>query len=124
MYAVAPSVAERFDLLRFAGDLLSLAILYVAAGGAPLEVAVEFDAVRRVDINALHLSAQALTLGKAGHNLERVAEDHSVRPILIVLVELGLIDAFGNAVEVGEQVGLRACALCFGVFGLLEQIVD
>ena len=68
---------------------------------------VELDAVGRVDVDALHLAAQALALGQAGHHLQRVAEDHAVRPVLVVLVELGLVGALGHAVEVGEQVGLR-----------------
>ena len=103
--AVAPGVAEGFDLLRLAGDVVGLAILHVAAGGGPLEVAVELDAVGRVEVDALHLAAQALALGKARHHLERVAEDHAVRPVLVVLVELGLVHALGDAVEVGEEVG-------------------
>ena len=91
--AVAPGVAERLDLLRLAGDVVGVAVLHVAAGGGPLEVAVELDAVGRVEVDALHLAAQALALGQAGHHLERVAEDHAVRPVLVVLVELGLVDA-------------------------------
>jgi hypothetical protein len=57
--AVAPGVAERFDLLRLARDVVGLAVLHVAAGGGPLEVAVELDAVGRVEVDALHLAAQA-----------------------------------------------------------------
>ena len=103
--AVAPGVAEGFDLLRLAGDVVGLAVLHVAAGRGPLEVAVELDAVGRVEVDALHLAAQALALGQARHHLERVAEDHAVRPVLVVLVELGLVHALGHAVEVGEEVG-------------------
>ncbi len=51
------------------------------------------------------LPAQALALGQAGHDLEGVAEDHAVGPVLVVLVELGLVHALGDAVEVGEEVG-------------------
>ena len=42
----------------------------------------------------------------------RVAEDHAVRPVLVVLVELGLVDALGDAVEVGEEVWLRLLSSC------------
>ena len=52
--AVAPRVAECFYLLRLAGDVVGFAVLHVAAGGGPLEVRVELDAVGRVDVNALH----------------------------------------------------------------------
>ncbi len=54
--AVAPGVAEGFDLLGLAGDVVGPAVLHVAAGGGPLEVAVELDAVRRVEVDALHLA--------------------------------------------------------------------
>ena len=37
--AVAPGVAEGFDLLGLAGDVVGVAVLHVAAGGGPLEVA-------------------------------------------------------------------------------------
>ena len=104
MDAVAPGVAEGFDLLGLAGDVVSLAVLHVAAGGGPLEVAVEFDAIGRVEVDALHAPAQALALGQAGHDLEGVAEDHAVGPVLVVGVELGLVHALGDAVEVGEEV--------------------
>ena len=60
--AVAPGVAEGFDLLRLAGDVADIAVLHVAAGGGPLEVAVELDAVGRIEVDALHLAAQALAL--------------------------------------------------------------
>jgi hypothetical protein len=58
--AVAPSVAEGFDLLGLAGDVAGVAVLYVAAGGGPL-----------------HFAPQALALGQAGRDLEGVAEDLS-----------------------------------------------
>ena len=106
--AVAPGVAEGFDLLRLAGDVVGVAVLHVAAGGGPLEVAVELDAVGRVEVDALHLAAQALALGQAGHDLEGVAEDHAVGPVLVVLIELGLVHALGDAVEVGEEIGVCA----------------
>jgi hypothetical protein len=88
--AVAPGVAEGFDLLRLARDVVGVAVLHVAAGGGPLEVGVELDAVGRVEVDALHLAAQALALGQARHHLQAVAQDHAVRPVLVVLVELGL----------------------------------
>ena len=37
--AVAPGVAEGFDLFGLAGDVVDLAVLHVAAGRGPLEVA-------------------------------------------------------------------------------------
>jgi hypothetical protein len=122
--AVAPGVAEGFDLLRLAGDVVGLAVLHVAAGGGPLEVAVELDAVGRVEVDALHLAAQALALGQAGHHLEAVAQDHAVGPVLVVLVELGLVRSLGNAVEVGEEVGGQSSPASLPASSAFEQVVD
>ena len=103
--AVAPGVAEGFDLFGFAGDVLWVAVRDVSAGSRPLEVGVEADAVRRVDVDALDLPAQAFALGEGRHDLQAVAENHAVGPVGGVPVELGL-GVFGwQAVEVGEQVG-------------------
>ena len=103
---VPPRVAERLHLLGLAADVLGLAVLHVAAGRGPLEVRVELDAVGRVHVDALHLAAQALALGQRRHHLEAVAQDHAVRPVGVVPVELGPRLVARQAVEVGEQVGL------------------
>jgi hypothetical protein len=50
--------------------------------------------------DALHPAAEPFTLGQTGHDLERIAKDHAVAPILIMLIELSLIRSCGNAVEV------------------------
>ena len=124
--AVAPGVAEGLDLLRLAGDVVGLAVLHVAAGGGPLEVAVELDAVGRVDVDALHLAAQPLALGQAepspagcrrgscGSTSSRRAGRTRSWP-----------RSLGQAVEVGEEVELlvaRLPARCS--FGLAQQVVD
>ena len=83
--------------------LIKLAILHVAGTGRNLPIGVKFDPVGRIEINALDLAAQALAFGKAGHDLQAVAQDHAVRPVLVVLVKLGLglrIDA----IEVTKQI--------------------
>ena len=116
--AVAPGVAEGFDLLGLAGDVVGLAVLHVAAGGGPLEVAVELDAVGRVEVDALHAPAQALALGQAGHYLEGVAEDHAVRPVLVVGVELGLVGTFGHSIEIAEEINLESRLAGFVLFRL------
>ena len=53
--AVPPGIAKGFDLFRLAGDVRRVAVFDIAAGGRPLKIGIEFDAVRRVEINALHL---------------------------------------------------------------------
>jgi hypothetical protein len=70
MNAVAPSIPEGFDLFGLAGDVVGLAVLHIAAGGGPLKVAVEFDPVWRVKVDALNLAAQTLALSKARHHLQ------------------------------------------------------
>jgi len=80
-------------LLGLASHMIGLTAFDIASGGGPLEVAVELDAVGRVEVDALHLAAQSLAPGQAGHDLQGVAEDHAVAPVLVVLVELGLVRA-------------------------------
>ena len=124
MDAIAPGIAKRLDLLGLARDVLLLAVLHVAAGGAPLKIAVEFDAVGRVEVDALHLAAQGLALGQAGHDLQAVAQDHAVGPVLVMLVELGLVHALGDAVEVGKQVGGGLPGLVLALLAGAQQVVD
>ena len=62
MYAIPPGVPESLHLLRFAGDMVSLAILDIAACRRPLEIAVELDPIGWIDIDTLHLAAQPLPL--------------------------------------------------------------
>ena len=90
MNPVPPGIPECLDLLRLPGDVVGVAVLHVPAGGGPLEVGVELDAVGRVEVDALHLAAQSFALGQGGHDLEAVAEDHAVGPVGVVLVEFGL----------------------------------
>src|SRR5205823_1623810 len=60
--SVAPSVTKRFDLLWLASDVISLAVLHVAAGRGPLKVTVKLNAVRGVDVDALYLTAKSFAL--------------------------------------------------------------
>ena len=124
MDPVAPRVPKRLHLLRLAGHVLGLAVLHVAARRRPLEVRVEADAVRRVDVDALHLAAQPLALGQTPHDLQRVAQDHPVRPIGVVGVELGAVRALRQAVEIGEQVGRGLRRLVAPALRLAQQVVD
>ena len=95
---VAPGVAKGFHLLGLAGQVREVAVLHVAGGRRPLEVGVELDAVGRVDVDRLDLALEPLALGEARHHLQAVAQDHPVRPALVVPVELDL----RLAVVVGE----------------------
>ena len=120
MNPITPRVPECLHLLRLAADVLRLAVLHVAAGRGPLEVGVELDTVGRVEVDALHLAAQPLALGQRRHHLKTVAKDHPVRPVGVVLVELGLRAVVRQTVEVGEQVGL---GLGRGVFAIPAPVL-
>ena len=126
--AIAPGVAEGFDLLGFAGDVIGLAVLDVAGGGGPLEVGVELDAVGWIEVEALDFPAQAFALGEGGHDLEAIAQDHAVLPMTLVAVEIGGFRVFGQAVEIREEIR-RVLAGIDGIgffpdFRLAQEIVD
>ena len=72
MNPIAPGVPECLHLLGLARNVVGVAVLDVAAGRAPLEVAVEFDAVGRIEVDALHLAAKAFTLGQTSHDLSLI----------------------------------------------------
>src|SRR5206468_8298021 len=99
MDAVTPCVAKCLNNLGLAGNLIRIVRFERAVCCGPLEVAVELDAIGRVEVDALHFATQALALGETGHHLKRVAEDHAVTPVLIMLIELGLIYTVRDAVE-------------------------
>ena len=127
MDAVAPGIAKRAHLFGLAGDMVLGAVLDVAAGGRPLEIGVEFDAIGRVKINALHLAAQAFALGQRRHHRQAVAGDHPVRPVLVVLVEFRRRLGIGQAVEIGKHVELwrLGARLSRGAFlALALEIID
>jgi len=109
--AITPGIPECLDLFGLAGNMRGVAVLDIAAGGGPLEIAVEFDAIRRVKIDALHLAAQPFALGQGGHDLQTVAQNHPVLPMAFVPVKLGALGPFGQSVEIAEQKPLNARAL-------------
>ena len=104
---IPPSVSEGFHLLRLSGDVLHLAVPYRAAGGGPLKVGVELDAVGWIDVHTLNLAPQPFPFRQRCHNLQAVTEDHPVRPVGVVLVELRLGLRARQSVEVGEKIGLE-----------------
>ena len=72
---------------------------------------------------ALHLAPQPLALGEASHHLQRIAENHTVRPVLVVLIELGLIHALRDAVKVGKEICRRLPGFVFTLVSFAQQIV-
>src|SRR5438034_3631994 len=124
MNPIAPRIPERLHLFRLSRDVRCVAVLHVATGRAPLKIRIELDAVRWVDVDTLDLAAQAFALGQAGHHLERVAEDHPVRPVLVVLVELRLVYTLGNTVEVREEVRNDLTRLLALLSRATQQVVD
>jgi hypothetical protein len=89
-----------------------------------LPVGIELDAVRRVEIDALHLALERLTLSERGHHLQAVAEDHAVLPVHGVLVELGTCLEVGEPVEIGEHIGRVARRLTRFVAAALQLVDD
>ena len=60
--------------------------------------------IGRVEVDGLDLALQLLFLGQAGHHGQRIAQDHPVRPVGVVLVEIDLlVEVVVEAVEVGEE---------------------
>src|SRR6266567_9510551 len=104
MNAVAPSIAKRLYLLGFAGDVVGVAVLYLPARRGPLKIRIELDPIWRVEVNALYLTAQPFALRERSHDLQAVAEDHSVGPVGVVLIELGLCFDGREAIEVREEI--------------------
>ena len=104
MNAERPGVAISLNHLRLARQVL-LAVFHVALAELRLEVGGEFDAVRRVEINHLHLARQVFAPREAGHHLQRVAENHAVRPVHVNLVELHRLGVI--QLRVGKQVALH-----------------
>ena len=80
-----------------------------------LEVRVEPDAVGRVDVDRLDLAAQPLAFRHRRHDLERVAEDHAIRPAAGLELHLRLAVLLGQA-EVAEEVG--------GAVAPVPEVVD
>src|SRR5256885_7945647 len=104
MDSISPCVTKRLHLFRFACDMRRISIFRIAVRRTPLEVAVELDAVGGINVYALNLSAQTLALGETRHYLEGIAKNHPIRPVLVVLVELGLVYTLRDAIEVGEEI--------------------
>src|SRR5579872_3718587 len=111
---IAPGVAEGLDLLGLAGDVLDISVPDVAAGGGPLKIGIEFDAVRRIEVNALDFAAKTLALGQRCHYLQAIAEDHAIAPVGVVLVELGSGAFAGQSIEIGVHVDLLLSSLSLG----------
>lgn len=112
-------IPEGLDLFRFTGDVVGLAVLHIPAGGGPLKIGVEFDAIGRVKIDALHLAAQTFTFCQGSHDLQAVAQDHTVSPIGVMLVELSSDGLVRQPVEVGKKIYLFWYAGFFLRFGLV-----
>ena len=68
-----------------------------------LKIRPELNPIRRVDVDHLHLSAEALVLQQRVHHDEAVTEDQPIYPFVLILVSLG--DGVGEwALGIAEQV--------------------
>ena len=116
--AELPGVPEGADRLRLAGQVLVPSVGHVLPMDEGLEVGAVADAVGRIDVDHLHLPAEALLLQEAVHHQQAVAGDQAVGPVVPVPVEVdGLPDrrVLLRGVEQGAlealAPGLRAVAL-------------
>ena len=105
--AERPGVAVGLDHLWLAGEIL-LTVLDVALAKLGLEVRGEFDAVGRVQADHLHLAREVFAPGEAGHDLEGVTEDHAIRPVHVVLVELHGLGVI--VLRIGKEIALDILA--------------
>jgi len=86
--AKLPRVPESPDHLWFLGEIVVLPVLHVALAHKGLEVGAVLDPIGRVDVDHLHLAAQAFLLQEAVHHEQTVTGDQTVGPVVLVLVEL------------------------------------
>src|SRR5208337_831022 len=118
-----PSVTKSTNLLGLTTSVLCLAVFDGAFSSANLPVRPELDAVGWVDVDHLHLALEPLLLGKAGHDMERVPQDHAVRPLLIMLVKLDLAVEI-HGVEVVEEARQKAARFGLGPLPRLNGFDD
>ena len=100
-----PGVAVGLDHLGLTCQVVISTVLDVALAHERLEVRAEIDPIRRVDVDHLHLPAEALVLEQAVHHDQRVAEDHPVHPVALVLVRLELL--VQRQLRVGKELELQ-----------------
>src|SRR6201988_1107510 len=104
-----PCITERSELLWLPRCVFNLAVCNVTFPCAHLPVRPKLYPVWRIEVDALHLPLQPLLLGQTRHHQEGVAQDHPVRPVSLVVVEVHPLVELCDSVEVGEkrQLGLR-----------------
>jgi hypothetical protein len=100
-----PGVAKGFDLLGLAGEGVVLAVGDGAVAEADLPVGAVFDAVGRVEVEALDLPGHAFAIEQGGEDEEAVALDEPVGPAVGVGVVVGDFVEFLVADGVAEELG-------------------
>src|SRR6266566_7097710 len=115
-----PRISEGLDLLDLPSRVLQFAVGDVSISNRGLPIRLKFDPVGRIDVDHLHLVSQALALGQAGHDIQGVAKNHSVRPVGAVLVELNQLHR-AKSVKVVEKGQLR---LRRAIFAGLAKVLD
>jgi hypothetical protein len=110
--AQLPGVAIRLDLLWLVGEVFVF-VFDIAAVKARLEVGGVFDAVGRVEVDHLYLACHALFDQQRVHHQQRVAQNESVCPVDLVLVELDLL--ISGQGRFAEQVKLGRLRAAHGV---------
>ena len=109
--AELPGVPEGADRLRLAGQVLVPAVGHVLPVDEGLEVGAVADAVGRIDVDHLHLPAEALLLQEAVHHQQAVAGDQAIGPVMPVPVEVDGLPDRRVLLRIVEQGTLEALAL-------------
>src|SRR5215207_2492754 len=101
--------------------MTTTAILNIALTCTHLPVRAALDPIRRIYVDSLDPALQPLFFGERGHDLEVVAQDHAIGPVLLMLVELDhLLER--QSVEVGEESSFLSMFLLGFVPELLNHV--
>ena len=98
-----PGVAKGLHLFGFAGEGVVIAVLHGAVVEANLPVRAVFDAVGRVEVDALHQAGHTFAFEERGHHQQAVALDEAVGPAVGVGVVVGDLVEFLVADGVAEE---------------------
>ena len=122
MHAQHPDLAVSFHHLQLARQI-GFSISHLSLEDLALEITWITDPIRGINVDHLHFARQILTPGQRRHHQEAVAQDHPVRPVHLVLVELHCLAVV--LLGVGEEVALDVLAGGGGNGGLgADALVD
>src|SRR5262245_47028113 len=105
-----PCIPKCPDLLWLTGSVLGPTVFYLTVPSAHLPVRLELNTVGGIEVDCLDLSFEPFLLGKRCHDKKRVAKDHPIRPVLLMVVEIHEFLEF-DPVEVRKQFERGFCTV-------------